>query len=164
MYSVVDRFHTAVGANTMHYLPRESTPTEHDVRTAITLGATVCAVVVVGIALLATLSPNPRGELLHCSTHDCRQALGFLDSLMDKGVDPCSSFYRHVCRRWKVERYVKGVAEGAADNLTGEATKEMFSTLHWLMKDDTLVARIGGQMGVAEFAKFYRCAFKYSLQ
>ncbi|KAK8758091.1 hypothetical protein V5799_004276 [Amblyomma americanum] len=145
----------------MHYLPRESTPTERDVRTAIALGATLCAVVVVGITLVATFSPNPRSKLLHCSSHDCRRALRFLDSLMDKGVEPCRNFYRHVCRRWTVERYANGVADSAADNLTGEATKDMFSTLHWSMKDDEFVASIDGQMGVAQFAKFYRSCYTY---
>ncbi|KAK8771981.1 hypothetical protein V5799_024778 [Amblyomma americanum] len=145
----------------MHYLPRESTPTERDVRTAIALGASVCAVVVVSIALVAVLSPRPRGELLHCSNHDCRRALRFLDSLMDKGVEPCRNFYRHVCRRWTVERYTNGVADGAADNLTGEATRDMFASLHWSMKDDELVASIGDQTGVAELGKFYRSCYTY---
>ncbi|XP_050046619.2 uncharacterized protein [Dermacentor andersoni] len=82
----------------------------------------LAALTIVALAVMFW-SPDPkRHPQGDCGSDECRDAYGYLDSLLDPAIDPCTDFYRHVCRRWHIGNIdgatlTKVAARGVIDEL-----------------------------------------------
>ncbi|XP_065295130.1 uncharacterized protein [Dermacentor albipictus] len=84
------------------------------------------ALAALGIAALVVMfwSSDPkRHQQDECGSDECRDAYGYLESLLDSAIDPCTDFYRHVCRRWHI-----GNIDGAT--LTKVAARKLIDELY----------------------------------
>ncbi|KAK8777327.1 hypothetical protein V5799_029328 [Amblyomma americanum] len=83
--------------------------------------------VFVGLACVAVVfmvwATETRRRRNECGSAECRDARAFLDSFLDKAIEPCSDFYRHVCRRWRMEN-----VDGAT--LAEKAARDLIGSLH----------------------------------
>ncbi|KAH7934237.1 hypothetical protein HPB49_023538 [Dermacentor silvarum] len=88
----------------------------------VSFGA-LSALAIVVLAVMFWSTDRKRHQLDECGSDDCRDAYGYLDSLLDSAIDPCTDFYRHVCRRWHI-----GNIDGAT--LAKVAAREVIDQLH----------------------------------
>ncbi|KAK8758197.1 hypothetical protein V5799_004175 [Amblyomma americanum] len=86
-----------------------------------TLGALVSLACVYLVVTLWTRGSRERHS--ECTNAECRDAQAYLDSLLDRDVEPCNDFYRHVCRKWRVQN-----TDGAT--VAAKAAKELVGALH----------------------------------
>ncbi|KAH7934236.1 hypothetical protein HPB49_023537 [Dermacentor silvarum] len=83
----------------------------------------LAALAIVALAVMFWSSDPKRHLHDECGSDDCRDAYGYLDSLLDSAIDPCTDFYQHVCRRWHI-----GNIDGAT--LAKVAAREVVDELH----------------------------------
>ncbi|KAH6923432.1 hypothetical protein HPB50_001071 [Hyalomma asiaticum] len=88
----------------------------------------LAALAVVALAVMLLSTDPKRRQNDECGSDECRDAYGYLDSLLDSAIDPCTDFYRHVCRRWHI-----GNLDGAT--LAKVAAREVIDALHKTLLD-----------------------------
>ncbi|KAK8757245.1 hypothetical protein V5799_000055 [Amblyomma americanum] len=123
-------FVSAVGGATLREFVPLTTITEKLSQSAVIYGSLGGFVGLACVALVLMMwATDPSHQRSECSSAECRDARAFLDSLLDQSIQPCSDFYLHVCRRWRVDHFDGAtLAQNAARDLIGSLDVTLLET------------------------------------